>query len=36
MDYELIWPDQLIYDPTTCRTYVTLYIEKRVPQGETT
>jgi hypothetical protein len=33
-DYELIWPDQSIHDPATCRTYVTLYIEKRVPQGE--
>jgi hypothetical protein len=33
-DYQLIWPDQSIYDPATCRTYVTLYIDKRVPQGE--
>jgi hypothetical protein len=33
-DYQLIWPDQMFHDRTTCRTYVTLYIDKRVPQEE--
>jgi hypothetical protein len=34
VDYKLVWPDYAITDPATGRTYFSLYIEERVPQGQ--